>query len=384
VLDALFLVVLQFPSPFLVAVAAGPVFLVREWKDRKALLGLAVILSVNTVFFAFYNTWDKFAFLLPTFIILAYGGSMALHRLWAVLDARRSAFLYALAGLAFVASAVAPIAIYARLAHWGRTGPAFLQQKFGNTLTANTHDVGEYVANPNKRHYREYEIFLGRLFESLPPGAIFLDDDSRTYYPIKYYQKYYNRRRDLRVEMVNVWGFEGWGLGRQGFAALLAEAYEGNKPLFLVSIAYPFDAFIIDLRDDRYRFRKFPVGDGRWVYQLLTAQAAGLPPEPPAITRVAVGAGFDTATHHERTSFAAQEPVMAAAYFELNGEPFPLRFRWTAPDGSSWVGSPTAVPFGCTSAWAMLDRPSPLPAGKWTVEALVGERKVGAAAFEVR
>jgi hypothetical protein len=383
VLDLLFLVALQFPSPFLLAVAMGVVLLAREWKDRKALLALLVIFSVNTGFFMFYDTWDKFAFLLPSFIVLAFCGSFALHRLWLFLEARRSPYLYSAAGLALVLSLVAPIHIYSRLSHWGRE-PGFWQRKFGNAY-ANTHDVGEYMANPDKRNYREYQVFIGRLFERLPEGAIFIDDDARTYYPIKYFQKYYGQRRDLRVEMLNVWGFEGWGLGQQAFADLLEEAYQGDKPLFLISIGPPYSTHIIRIPgSERYRFREYPLSDGRWVYQLLTARAAALPPEPPRFTRVAVGQGLDTATPRERTSFSARETVMAAAYFEINGEPFPLRFRWLAPDRTIVVNDPMVLPFGCSSAWTALDRPAPLPAGAWTVEAMVGDRKVGSAAFDVR
>lgn len=384
VLDLLFLVALQFPSPFLLAVVAGLFLIAREWRDGKALLALLAIFAVNTGFFMFYDTWDKFAFLLPSFIVLAFGGSIALHRVWVFLEARRSAALYTAAGLAFVVSLVAPIHVYSRLSRWGRE-PGFWQKKFGSILHANSHDVGEYVANPNKRNYREYEVFISLLFAKLPEGAIFVDDDSRTYYPIRYYQKYYGRRRDLRVELVNVWGFEGWGLGRQAFAALLEAAYEGDKPLFLISIGFPYDARIIPIPgSERYRFRKYQLGDGRWIYRLLTASEAGIPSEPPRFTRVAVGHGFDTAAPQERTTFSVREAVMAAAYFETNGEPFSLRFRWRAPDGTFVVGDPIALPFGCSSAWTVLERSPPLPTGGWTVEAMLGEQKVGTAAFDVR
>ena len=383
VLDLLFLVVLQFPSPFLLAVAMGVFLLRREWKDRKALVALLVLFGVNTGFFMFYDTWDKFAFLLPSFIMLAFCGSIALDRLWVHLEARRSPYLTAAAAVTLALSLIAPVYLYSRLSQWGR-GPGFLQKKFGNTLMANSHDVGEYIANPNKRNYREYEIFIGLLFARLPEGAIFIDDDARTYYPIKYFQKFYGRRRDLRIEMLNVWGFEGWGLGREGFAALLEEAYRADKPLFLISIAHPYDGRIISTPgSERYRFRTYPLGDGRWVYRLLTAREAGMPSEPPRFTRVAVGQAFDTPAPRERTAFSARETVMAMAYFETNGEPFTLRFRWLAPDGTPILGDPMALPFGCSSAWTVLDRPL-LAAGAWTVDAMVGERKVGSAAFEVR
>jgi hypothetical protein len=383
-LDLLFLVALQFPSPFLVAVVIGLFLIRKQWKDRRALAALLVLFGVNTGFFMFYDTWDKFAFLLPSFIVLAFCGSMALDRAWTVLVERRSAILYAAGGVALAASVAAPVWVYSRLGDWAEE-PGFLHAKFGNPLTANTHDIGEYVANPNKRDYREYEIFTRLLFEKLPPGAIFVDDDSRTYYPIRYYQQYHGHRRDLRLELINVWGFEGWGLGRQEFADLLDAAYRSDLPLFLISIQQPYDARIITIPgSERYRFRTYPVGEGRWVYRLLTAREAGLPSEAPAFRRVVPGQAFHTPAPVERAVFAAGDTVMAAAHFETNGEPFTMRFRWRAPDGTITLGDPITLPFGCSNAWAALDRPAPLPPGRWTVEATVDDRTMSSAVFEVR
>ena len=120
--DVAYLAVLQFPSPFLLAVAAGVVLLWRRWRSSPALLGLATAFAVNTAFFAFYNTWDKFAFLLPSFVMLAFAGSFAVEEAVAWARRRRSASAWLALGALALASVAAPPVVYARLAGWSRLG----------------------------------------------------------------------------------------------------------------------------------------------------------------------------------------------------------------------------------------------------------------------
>ncbi len=338
---------------------------------------------VNTGFFMSYATWDKFAFLLPSFLVLAFCGALGIDAVVAEVAGRRHA---ALAAVLFAASAAAPVALYSRLSAWAPDDDSFLGRKFGRGHAGNTHDVGEYIANPDKRRYREFEVFLDRLFTRLPPNAVFVDDDARTYYPILYYQKYEGRRRDLSVALVNVWGFKGWGIDQAAFQELLEAGYSGARRVFLVSVAHPYGPWIVaSPASDRYRFRRFPLGDGRWVYELLSASdAAAIPVEPPPFTGMVVGQGFASpATASARAHFGPAEKVAVAVAFELNSEPFPLRFRWIRPDGSALEGETMTLPFGCTDAWAELGEPPPLAPGKWRVVAVAAGKPVASSSFEV-
>jgi hypothetical protein len=91
--NALYLVFEQFPGPFLLAVPLGLVILARRYEVKKS-LGFFAMLALNTGFFALYNTWDRYAFLLPTFIMFTFAGALAVDTLWGRLQgggARRSA-----------------------------------------------------------------------------------------------------------------------------------------------------------------------------------------------------------------------------------------------------------------------------------------------------
>ena len=381
--DLLFLVALQFPSPFLLLVIAGASRLRARWKDPAALAALAVLFAVNTGFFMFYDTWDKFAFLLPSFLVLAFCGALGVDDLveWiAVRPWRKAAALAALA-----ASVAAPVALYSRLGKWAHGSP-FLAATLRSGHTANTPDVGEYVANPDKRRFREYADFITALFARLPENAVFVDDDAHTYYPLLYYQKYEHARRDVAVALVNVWGFEGWGMDRAAFQQLLAAGHSGARRVFLISVGPPFGPWIVSAPgSEGYRFKRFPLAEGRWVYELLGAEAgAAVPVEPPAFTGMVVGQGFSAPpTARVRTGFASGDRVEAAVAFEANTEPFELRFRWVRPDGTVLEGEPMTLPFGCVDAWQRLDAPPPLAAGRWTVEAIAAGRRAAAAAFQV-
>jgi hypothetical protein len=384
--DLAYLLVLQFPTPFLLAVGAGVVLLARRWKGTPGLLAITSAFFLNTVFFAFYNTWDKFAFLLPSFIILAYAGSFGVERAEQWLSARRARPAWVVAGLTLVVCAVVPPLLYSRLVSWASAGGVFA--RYSNAGSANVLNLAEYAANPNKRHYREFETYIRALFDRLPPDAVYLDDDGRAYYPVRYFQRYRAGRRDVRAELVNSWGFSGWGLGPEAFATLVREAHRANRPLFLVSIQEPFYGLITRLPGlDRLRFRRFPLDERRWIYRLVTAAEEGrLPTEPPPSARLLVGRVPRPGEELEgREEFGPEEPLVAALRFEPNGEPILLRFRWLPPGGSAPIESDELdLPFGCTIAWAALDRPAPLATGEWTVEAWMGEIEVSRTAFRVQ
>lgn len=379
--DVTYLVVLQFPSPFLVAVAVGTALLWRRWRSSPALLGLVTALAVNTAFFAFYNTWDKFAFLLPSFIVLAFAGSFAVEETVAWAFRRRSVPAWLALGALALAGVATPPLVYARLVEWSRWGgPLARYDPSGNPISK-----GAYLANPDKSRNNEFSDYVQHLFERLPPGAIYVDDDGHAFYPVRYFQAYRGQRRDVRAELVNAWGFKKWGLEPEAFVELAQRAYRQNEPLFLVSIEEPFYSLIIRAPGlDRLRFRRFPLDDRRFIYRLVgAAESATLPPEPPLGLRLRTATGLGP--EPPRTALEPSDPVFAVLDFEPNGEPFVVEFVWTPLDGGEPLRSrPVWLPFGCRRAWAEMDRTGPLVPGSWRVHAVAGSRVLAEASFVVR
>jgi len=227
---------------------------------------------------------------------------------------------------------------------------------------------------------------FGTLFARLPPGAVYLDDDSRTYYPIKYLQKYEGGRADVRVELVNVWGIENWGLDPAGFAELLRSAHDHDRGLFLPTLEAPYLPWLLRPENvGRYRFRRFPLDERRYVFRLVTAdEETALAPEPPRDPVLVVGQRVGTAGVVVRTEFSDSDAIAGELRFQRNGEPIRFRLEWTAPGGQRRSGDEVTVPFGCVTAWSLLDAPRPLAPGAWRVEARSGATRLGDARFTVR
>jgi hypothetical protein len=382
--DLLFLVCMQFPSPFLAFVIMGPVRLARDWRDAKSLVALCVLFLANTGFFAFYGTWDKFAFLLPSFLVLALAAAFALAPLDRWLEGRRPFVRWGVVATVLVAFVVPPPAVYARLRAWGEGGGIFA--RYGPSAAENILDVGTYLANPDRRRFRGFEDFVDLLFARLPPGAIYLDDDSRTYYPIKYIQMYEGGRPDVRVELVNAWGFESWGLDPPRFADLLRSAHARDLDLFLPALETPYLPWLLRPENvDRYRFRRFPLDERRYVFRLVTSGDEGrLAPEPLRDVVLVVGQRLGASGAVVRTEFSAWDTLSGELRFARNGEPVVFRLEWTAPGGERWTGDEVRIPFGCVLAWSVLDAPRPLAVGVWSVEARSGATRLGLTRFTVR
>ncbi len=210
--------------------------------------------------------------------------------------------------------------------------------------------------------------------------------EALSYYPIKYVQKYEGGRADVRVELVNVWGIENWGLDPSGFAELLRSAHDRDGGLFLPTLETPYLRWLLRPENvDRYRFRRFPLDERRYVYRLVTAtEEKALAPELPRDPALVVGQHVGTAGVVVRTEFSDADAIAGELRFQRNGEPILFRLEWTAPGGERWSGEEVQVPFGCVTAWSLLDAPRPLAPGAWSVEARSGTTRLGEARFTVR
>jgi hypothetical protein len=270
-LDTAYIFWFQSPACLMLALGfTGNWLRLRQAPNDPSTWGILTAFVVNTINFAFYATWDKFAFLLVSFVILFYFAGIALkallQRVEGSMPDRWALYVWLLFSLI-----VGPV-MYANIGTWGQSADSIWNARYNNRYSENLYLQSEYIINPNKRHYFEVENFSRLLFEKLPEDAIFLDDDSRTYYPLAdYYQRYYRLRPDISIVLVNSWGIANWGLGADSVKDLIARAYQFDKPFFVATLQSPTAGFIEAAK--KYipiRFEPFDLGEGRWVYRLIT------------------------------------------------------------------------------------------------------------------
>jgi 4-amino-4-deoxy-L-arabinose transferase-like glycosyltransferase len=195
----LLLVQWGWPPVFLGLLALG---VWRAWRSTELELthaGLRVAFLLNTLFFAFYPTWDQFAFLMPSFLLLNHFGTLGLAWLW-----RGSAGRPWLAAGLVAASALT-------LAHTIRFYESLPERAVGSSLwstyatapsAVNTMFDGRFLADPNKRDFRSIQDFAEAAFERLPPGSMLVDQIARTYFQLTlYYQRWLGRRPDLEIAL---------------------------------------------------------------------------------------------------------------------------------------------------------------------------------------
>jgi len=379
--DLIYLILKQFPSPFILAVFYGAVLLVRNWKI-KPLLALGAMFLLNTIFFMYYNTWDKFAFLLPSFIVLAYLGSFGINRAVEKLRDWNSLVLYLSAGVLFLVSLISPIYLYSNLSKWGSTY-WFWSARYNNNYTINTHDCAGYIANPNKRNYRDVEEYSNLIFQKLPANSIYIDDDSRVFYPINhYFQKYYNKRQDIKTFIINSWGFSSWGLDKNAFSEQLDKAFLQNQELFLVSLDFPFNDFLnTAFQKRKYRFERYYLNSGRYVYRMQNSKDVAekkINLSEPGIKDLKTGVFFQSNFPIVKSVFEADDPVMASVEFFRNETPFQINFEWSSPDSKVFFESEAfEVATGNTRVWNRIKEVSLLEKGKWKVAVKInGKRSI--------
>lgn len=278
IFDTSYVLWFQSPTLYMVALGALGIYVVYKQAPRSASFwGMMTPLVVNSVNFCFYPTWDKFAFLLLSFVILHFFASVALHH-W--LEAAAKVPLVRNAAYAYWAvSLVLPPYLYANIPTWGLDPRSTWNSRYNNTYSENSYFQSEFIVNPNKRGYDDVDRFAKLLFAKLPPNATFLDDDSRTYYPLAdYYQKHYKIRQDVTTLLVNSWGIANWGLQSDTLADIITKAYYLDKPFYAISNKAPIAGFIMEAQRKvpEIELVKFYLDEHRWVYRLVTqSEVAG-------------------------------------------------------------------------------------------------------------
>ena len=268
--DVLFLIALQFPGVYLVAIAAGIVLMARAWRGSPSLYAIAVMFAVNTLFFMTFDTWDRFAFLLPSFLMLSFAGSFAVDAV--VRRARGRPAALAAVGVLAVIAAASPIYLYAHTAKWGRDPQSFWHKHYNSDYTANNYDTAEYVANPNRRNYTGMTYFAELMFRKLPRNAIVVDTDARALYQMRYLQVYENQRPDIKLRLFNSFGFGDWGVSPEQLLQGFDEAQERHANVFITTTDDPFKGLLAAAEEKgrTYRFEKYPLDDKLYVYRLQT------------------------------------------------------------------------------------------------------------------
>jgi hypothetical protein len=372
--DLLLHFLIQFPSPMLVFIVLGVDYVFAKKLFAKTNLALGVGFFINTLFFLQFHTWDQFAFLLPSFLIAGHFGFIgvrnALEWTAARAPAAHAARLRVLVMAGLVVGILSPPWLYRQLPIWGaETG--FWHDRFNNIYTRNSHDCARYVADPNKGEWTDARKFVLALGEKLPPEAIYIDDDARMFYPVDhYYQRYLGWRPDVRVMIMNSWGFENWGMSEDAIVTL-AERSIDRRPFFLVSVRHPHLGTVQKLIEKGIVSRRFDLDDERWIYQLVR-----LSPEE----RASVGSTLHVIESFVGRDVMAKVPVIKPVYgedealavrvdFHKNAEPLPIEIGWIDPNGAEYFKSaPFTIEPGNTQVFSHLERKGERVAGRWVAE----------------
>jgi hypothetical protein len=258
--------------------------------------------------------------------------------------------------------------------------------RFNNPTPPPSIDGTVYNANPDKRRNAQVREYDDLLFDQLPRNAVYLTDDSLIY-TVDFVRLYEGRRPDLATGFVNSWGFDDWGLSRERLAQLLQYAFDTDLPLYIESLRPPFDRMLAET-GRRYAFETVALDARRWVYRLATARDVGVignAAPPPVARTTLVGYGLDGSDPELAHGVRADEDFMVGFRFEPSSRPFPVVYRWIAPDGDARFSSPMfVVPAGSDATGWLFEHRGVLTPGDWTIEVWVGPSKVDSTSLTVR
>jgi hypothetical protein len=333
----LFMLQWGWPSLFLIWVAWGVSRLLRspEWRCTRTTILVGFL--VNTAFFALYPTWDKFAFLLPSFVIASLSGAAGLAGAWAV--ARR----HAAGRVAFLAANLAALAwapvFFARLPGIAVDSKLWSSYRLHYALRLTVGD-GRYLANPDKSDYTIVERYISSLEERLPPQATLVDHVAATFFQFAHAQTLRGWRSDvtLRLFVPSFSDPRRWprGFGSPDGASVILEARRSG-PVYSTSLLLGgFSEVVEDLLSQGWTFVEQPVLPGISVWELARGEDAA---QHPLVANVVAAA-------------AAASPGVTVTFTRRN-PPLRLGVTWRTPNGQR-LGAPGSfdIPFDSPPVFA--------------------------------
>ncbi len=371
---------------------------------------LAFPLLITDIFFAcFFDTWDQYAFLLPSFIIGAIVGSLLLDKLFNTIFEKYEEYkntkkvnkinvLYWCIIVLCIFGIIFPVYYYSQIGKWSYdpTSWWFEHGPYMDKRFINTHNRVEYNYNPDKSNFKDVEIIVNLLFEKLPQNAIVIDDDSRMYYPIalyykKYVEKFKNWRNDIKFKMMNVWGHTGWGTSVDGIVKEINSNKDENY--FLMAIrSYPYNEIVSKLDSNKQIFLPYKLDNTHWIYKLKNfTEEEKLSFEsdfPPFFVRyMYFGTNIKKFDEKAGDVFNTNDDIMIRIVFERLSDkikPFPIILNVYDEEGNLLNQVQSEIKGGWKALNQSLDVKNKLKEGKYTMKALVYNIEVFERSFEIR
>ncbi len=369
--DTLLLFLMQwgFPSLMLfLLVPLGAHRLAARSDHRTIAVVLATGFGINTAFFAMYPTWERFAFLLPSFMILTFVGLFGLHAAWEVLAARpplRAAF----AATAVLAS-LYPIHFFRELPNRARRSSLW-QGYAPAEVSRFTQFDGRYLANPDKSRYRDPELFAEHVSARLPQGAVLIDHLGRTFFALAYYQRHYSMRPDLALTAFippSMDAARWWkGISPEGAIATIGTA-AAPENIFVTSLVLGgFSDVVIALGQTRQiTFVEYPLGADVSIFQAKRASSLSL-----ASWTAGASVTRDSGRPAVRLELKRRNPPVVA------------RVEWVeAERGQKLAGRGYNLPFDTVPV--LIQPETLLPPGRWTANVYLFDQLVGSVPLETR
>ncbi|MDZ4784940.1 MAG: DUF2723 domain-containing protein [bacterium] len=239
-LNYFFLLIINYPSVFLVLGFAGMVSFWRRKHLRSVCIFLFCVLLAQFIWSSNYLIWDMYAFALPVWIIFGICSILGLDIAFKKVGGVKKLTLYCLPSII-----IAPI-LYALIPFLSK-GTGFWNTYFSSFVAVENYwDAAEYFGNPNKRHYDRVQVLSEAIFSKLPPGAHLFDDDGKGHYPFAlYYQKVLGKRPDLAIHLLFGPEFDD----ERAFSSAVAakKLLEAGTPVFVSSLYWPERLFLNQL-----------------------------------------------------------------------------------------------------------------------------------------
>jgi hypothetical protein len=274
----LFLLQWGWPSLVLAYAAWGAVRLARAPGLRTTGIAAAVAFAVNTTFFAGYPTWDKYAFLMSSFLLVSFVGAVGIQAAFERYGQGRRGRLALVAAHALM---VAYVPLFFRsLPRLARTSALWAEYRPAEAARLTMFD-GVYRANPDKHGYDDVERYASGLGAALPQGATLVDHVAGTFFQLRHAQHYRRWRPDVELRAFVPSGLDPsrWpsALPAAGADEALTAARE-RRPVFVTSIHLAgFVDVLGALLDRDYTLVERPVAPGLTVQELVPGREVAGP-----------------------------------------------------------------------------------------------------------